>query len=114
MESSDQRSFYEPIKGSRWFWAISTDFALSLIPRRCGYIFILWTPIKSRDQEPWNGAIKRSKTSFSSHDSWSWSQTLLQVMRMWLPWVSRPFLCMQIMACKTAFWVSWIQRCPHF
>ena len=47
--------------------------------------FVLWTPIKSSDQEPQNGAIKRSRTIFTDQDSWSWSQTFLWATRMWLP-----------------------------
>ena len=40
--------------------------------------FVLWTPVASSDQEPRNGAIKRSRTIFIDQDSWSRSQTLLQ------------------------------------
>ena len=34
--------------------------------------------VSASDQEPWNGAIKRSRTIFTDQNSWSRSQTLLQ------------------------------------
>jgi len=95
MESSDQHSLIrrrsrdqddsEQLK--------STDNALFPILKRRGYVFVLWTPAKSRDQEPQNGVIKWSRTIFSDQYSWSRSQTLLQALRMWLP-LDGPLWCM--------------------
>ena len=49
----------------------------SQVLRRRGYIFVLWTPVKSSDQELWKGMIKQSRTIFTYYVSWSRSQTLL-------------------------------------
>ena len=73
---------------------LSTDQRTFLDTKEAWLHFVLWTPVKSSDQEPRNGAIKRSRTIFSDQDSWSRSQTLLQATRMWLPlatWSAIPF-----------------------
>lgn len=57
---------------------------LTQILRRSSYVFILWTPLKSSDQEPRDGVIRRSRTIFSKQDSWSQSQMLLQAICKWL------------------------------
>jgi len=45
--------------------------------------FILWTPIESSDQEPWNRAIKRSRALEQSKqaikDDFHWSRFLISV-----------------------------------
>ena len=66
---------------------ISTNQCTFLDTTEAWLHFVLWTPVKSSDQEPRNGAIKikRSRTIFSDQDSWSRSQTLLQTTHMWLP-----------------------------
>jgi len=66
---------------------ISTDQCTFLDTTEVWLRFVLWTPVKSSNQEPWNGAITRSRTIFTDRDSWSRSQMLLQATRMWLPLV---------------------------
>ena len=48
----------------------------SQLQKWCGCIFVLWTHVKSSDQELWMGTIKWSMTIFTNQDSWSQSQTL--------------------------------------
>jgi len=67
---------------------LSTDQRTFLDTKEAWLRFVIWTPVKSSDQEPRNGAIKRSRMTFTNQDSWSRSQMLLQAMRMWLPLVS--------------------------
>ena len=42
-------------------WLISTDQCTFLDTTEVWLCFVLWTPVKSSDQEPWNGAIKWSR-----------------------------------------------------
>ena len=78
----------EKSKATNSEWLLSTDQRTFLDTKEAWLRFVLWTPVKSSDQEPRNGAIKWSRTIFTGQDSWSRSQTLLQAMRMWLPLVS--------------------------
>ena len=64
---------------------ISTDQHIFLDSTEAWLCFVLWIPVKSRNREPRIGAIKQSRTIFTDQDFWSRLQTLLQVMRMWLP-----------------------------
>ena len=86
------------IKRSTFFWSWSRDqdeFWATNINNQSTFLdtmeawlrFALWTPVKSSDQEPRNGAIKWSRTIFTDQDSWSRLQTLLRATRMWLPLV---------------------------
>jgi len=56
---------------------LSTDQCSFLDTKEAWLHFVLWTPVKSSDQEPRNGAIKQSRTIFTDQDSWSRSQMLL-------------------------------------
>ena len=67
---------------------LSTDQSSFLDTKEAWLRFVLWTPLKSSDQEPRNRAIKRSRTIITDQDSWSWLQTLLRATRTWLPLVS--------------------------
>ena len=53
---------------------VSTDQYTFLDTTEVWLRFVFWTPVKSSDQEPWNGAIKRSRTIFTDQDSWSQDQ----------------------------------------
>ena len=86
LESSDQHGSNQGIKTNSER-LISIDRHTFLDTKEAWLHFVLWTPVKSSDQEPRNGAIKRSRMIFTDQNSWSRSQTLLQVTRMWLPLV---------------------------
>jgi len=94
MESSDQHSFRRQSRDQDDSEQLkSTDQCTFSDTKESWLRFVLWTPVKSRDQEPQNGAIKWSRTIFSDQDSWSRSQTLLQALHMWLP-LDGPLWCM--------------------
>jgi len=83
MESSDQRSFRRWSRNQDEFWATNINRSTHFLRYLAGMaMFVLWTPVESSDQQPRNGAIKRSRTIFINQDSWSLSQTLLQAMCM--------------------------------
>jgi len=86
MESSDQRSFRRWSRNQDEFWATNINRSTHFLRYLAGMaMFVLWTPVESSDQQPRNGAIKRSRTIFTDQDSWSRSQMLLWATCMWLP-----------------------------
>ena len=56
-----------------------------------GYVFALWTPIQSCDEELRKETIKWLKTIFTNQDSWYQLQMLLQVLFEWSPLVHTSF-----------------------
>ena len=63
-------------------WLTSTESTQIL---RHGNMFVLWTLVKSSNQELWKGTIIQSRMIFTDQDSWSHWQTLLWAMYKWLP-----------------------------
>ena len=81
---------------------ISTNQRTFLDTKEAWLRFVLWTPVKSSDQEPRNGPIKQSRTTFTDQDSWSWSQTLLQATHMRLPLAPKmSYLCRNLLPIRT-------------
>ena len=62
-------------------WGTKINWSTHQIQRRCGYVFVLWTPKQSRASEACDQVI------LTDQDSWSGLQMLLRVICKWLPLV---------------------------
>ena len=86
------------------FWATNINDQRTFFDTMEAWLrFVLWTPVKSSNQEPRNGAIKQSRTIFIDQDSWSQSQMLLWAKRMWLP--------LEILECPCDFLPNFLACC---
>jgi len=68
-------------RGQNKLWGTKINWSTHQIQRRCGYIFVLWTPKQSRASEACDQVI------LTDQDSWSRLQMLLWVICKWLPLV---------------------------